>query len=164
MFKPVETAVGGNGNRAVGIESVADILTRELDHVIRDWLVRVEQERDLTCIKLNFEERTGHLPHLLHDVIARLRLDTGTKASVSEAAGIHGELRRKQGYTPAMAVQESRLLQVSIFSMLHRNVKCLDFSTLLPDVAIIADEVDAQLKQQMLRFMAADAAKLAKGN
>ena len=46
MFKPVETAVGGNGNRAVGIESVADILARELDHVIRDWLVRVEQEPD----------------------------------------------------------------------------------------------------------------------
>jgi hypothetical protein len=31
---------------------------------------------------------------------------------------------------------------------------CLDFATLLPDVAIIADEVDAQLKQQTLRFMA----------
>ncbi|MDX6711594.1 MAG: hypothetical protein QOH96_2610, partial [Blastocatellia bacterium] len=68
MLKPVEISVGGNGNRAVGIESVADILARELDHVIRDWLVRVEQEPDLTCIKLNFEERTGHLPHLLHDV------------------------------------------------------------------------------------------------
>jgi hypothetical protein len=42
-------------------------------------------------------------------------------------------------------------------------VKPLDFNTLLPDVVTIADEVDAQLKQQMLRFMAADAAKLAKG-
>jgi hypothetical protein len=34
---------------------------------------------------------------------------------------------------------------------------------LLPDVVTIADEVDAQLKEQMLRFMAADAAKKAKG-
>ena len=33
MLKPVETAAGSNGNRAVGIESVADILARELDHV-----------------------------------------------------------------------------------------------------------------------------------
>jgi hypothetical protein len=30
---------------------------------------------------------------------------------------------------------------------------------LLPDVVTIADEVDAQLKEQMLRFMAADVAK-----
>jgi len=41
-------------------------------------------------------------------------------------------------------------------------VKHLEFSTLLPHVVTIADEVDAQLKQQMLRFMAADATKMAK--
>jgi hypothetical protein len=38
----------------------------------------------------------------------------------------------------------------------------LEFSKLLPDVVTIADEVDAQLKEQMLRFMAADAVKKAK--
>jgi hypothetical protein len=62
-----------------------------------------------------------------------------------------------------MAVEESRLLQVTIFSTLHKNTNNLEFSTLLPDVVTIADEVDAQLKEQMLRFMAADAAKLVKG-
>jgi hypothetical protein len=62
-----------------------------------------------------------------------------------------------------MAVQESRLLQVTIFATLHKNTNNLEFSKLLPDVVTIADEVDAQLKEQMLRFMAADAAKLAKG-
>jgi hypothetical protein len=36
-------------------------------------------------------------------------------------------------------------------------VKRLAFDALLPDIVTIADEVDAQLKQQMLRFMAADA-------
>jgi hypothetical protein len=153
--------VNGDG---VAFESVADILEHDLDGIIQDWLSRVEKEADLTCIPLNFEERTGHLPQLLHDVIARLRMDAGTKAPISEAASIHGDLRRKQGYTVAMVVEESRLLQVSIFSMLHKDVKRLDFSTLLPHVVTIADEVDAQLKQQMLRFMAADAAKLAKGN
>jgi hypothetical protein len=42
-------------------------------------------------------------------------------------------------------------------------VKHLEFSTLLPHIVTIADEVDAQLKEQMLRFMAADAAEKAKG-
>lgn len=144
---------------AAPIQGVADILERELQAVIADWLARVEYEPDLTCIPLSFEERTGHLPQLLHDVIARLRLDASSKAPISEAAGIHGDLRRKQGYTVAMAVEESRLLQVSIFSTLHKNVKHLNFATLLPNIVTIADEVDAQLKQQMLRFMAADAEK-----
>jgi hypothetical protein len=148
-------ATGG----ATTIESVADILERELQNVIADWLARVEQEPDLTCIPLNFEDRTGHLPRLLHDVIARLRLDAGTKAPISKAAAEHGELRRKQGYTVAMAVEESRLLQVTIFSTLHKNTNNLEFSALLPDVITLAEEVDAQLNEQMLRFMAADAAK-----
>jgi hypothetical protein len=144
---------------AAPTEDVADILERELQAVIADWLVRVEYEPDLTSVPLSFEERTGHLPQLLHDVIARLRLDAASKAPISEAASAHGDLRRKQGYTVAMAVEESRLLQVSIFSTLHKNVKHLEFGTLLPNIVVIADEVDAQLKQQMLRFMAADAEK-----
>lgn len=146
------------------IESVADILERETSAVIQDWLFRVDQEHDLAGIPLNFDERTGHLPRLLHDVIARLRLDVGSKAPISEAAGFHGDLRRKQGYTVAMAVEESRLLQVSIFSTLHKNVKRLDFKTLLPHIVTIADEVDAQLKQQMLRFMVANAVEVRHGD
>jgi hypothetical protein len=153
-------ATGG----AVTIESVGDILERELHTLIVDWLSRVELEPDLKSIPLNYEERTGHLPHLLHDVIARLRMDAGALAPISKAAAEHGDLRRKQGYTVAMAVEESRLLQVTIFSVLHKNVKNLDFSSLLPDVVTIADEVDAQLKEQMLCFMAADAAKGTKVN
>src|SRR6202140_5874402 len=132
MMKTAATLAGPNGSGgAVRIESVADIIERELKSVIEDWLFRVEQEPDLTCIPLSFEKRTGHLPKLLHDVIARLRLDAGTRAPVSAAAAVHGDLRRKQGYTVAMAVEESRLLQVSIFSMLHKEVKRLDFSMLL---------------------------------
>ncbi len=147
------------GSDTAKIESVADILERELQTVIVDWLARVELEPDLTCIPLTFEERTGHLPHLMHDVITRLRLDAGTKAPISKAAAEHGDLRRKQGSTVAMAVEESRLLQGTIFSTLHKNARNLEFTLLLPDVVTIADEVDAQLKEQMLRFMAADAAK-----
>ena len=163
MSKSVEFVTGPRAGRdTAAMESVADILERELHSVIVDWLARVEQESDLMRIPMNIEDRTGHLPRLLHDVIARLRLDAGTKAPISKAAAEHGDLRRKQGYTVAMAVEESRLLQVTIFSTLHKYMKNLEFRSLLPDVVTIADEVDAQLKEQMLRFMATDAAKKAK--
>jgi hypothetical protein len=56
----------------------------------------------------------------------------------------------------AMVVEESRLVQISIFTALHKNVQYLELSTLLPDVVTIADEVAKRLKQQVLRFMAAD--------
>jgi hypothetical protein len=146
-----------NDARLGTTQSVADILERELDPLIRDWMQLVEKQDDLMAITLGYEDRTGHLPALLHEVIARLRLDAGTKAPVSVAASYHGDLRRKQGYTVAMVVEESRLLQVCLFTTLHKNTNRIEYSKLLPDVVIIADEVDAQLKQQMLRFMAANA-------
>jgi len=142
MMKPADALAGPKKNDGSSTtETVADILDREVKHVISEWLARVQKESDLMHIKLNHVERTGHLPYLLHDVV----------------------LRYKQGYTVAMMVEESRLLQVSIFTTLHQNVKQLEFGALLPDVVTIADEVDAQLKEQMLRFMAAGAAESAKG-
>src|ERR1700675_812506 len=155
MTKTIASGGGGNGPPPASTETqcVADILERELDATIHDWMRLVEKEPDLSRIQLNFQERTGHLPRLLHDVIARLRIDKGTKAPVSVAASHHGELRRKQGYTAAMVVDESRILQVSIFSMLHKNAHRVKFSKLLPDVVTSADEVDAQLKQQILCFL-----------
>jgi len=153
------TASPGGGSESLpastGTECVADILEQDLDPTIREWIKLVEKEPDLIRIPLNFEERTGHLPRLLHDVIARLRLDKGARAPLSVAAGHHGELRLKQGYSAAMVVDESRILQVCIFSTLHRNESRVKFSKLLPDVVIIADEVDAQLKQQILCFLPA---------
>ena len=146
-----------NGTIAVTAETVADILQRELNHLIHDWMILVEKQQDLMAVSLSYEDRTGHLPKLLEDVIARLRLDAGTKAPLSIAATRHAELRRQQGYSVAMVVEESRLLQVSIFTTLHKNTSNLDFNKLLPDVVTIADEVDAQLKQQMLHYMEANA-------
>jgi hypothetical protein len=146
-----------NGTGSMHTESVPDILERELGSVIHDWMELVEKQKDLMSIKLSYEDRTGHLPALLREVIVRLRLDAGTKAPISVAASHHGDLRRKQGYTVAMVVEESRLLQVCLFTTLHKNTHLIEYNKLLLDVVTIADEVDAQLKQQMLRYMDANA-------
>jgi hypothetical protein len=51
-----------------------------------------------------------------------------------------------------MVVEESRILQVSIFSTIQNNLRRIDFSRVLLDVITIADEVDSQLKQAMMSF------------
>ena len=48
-----------------------------------------------------------------------------------------------------MLVAESRMLQVSIFETLQKNLASIDFSVLLNGVMTIADEVDSQLSQAM---------------
>jgi hypothetical protein len=49
--------------------------------------------------------------------------------------------------------EESRVLQVSIFETLQKNLTTVDFSLLVLDVMTIADEVDSQLKQTISSFM-----------
>jgi DNA-binding response OmpR family regulator len=145
--------------RAVRVEkeSVAAILQRCKAAVVHDWLTRISQSQELNHIRLNDLDRTGHLPKLVDDLIVRLRTSNATAqdsdAAPSPAAIIHGELRYRQGYTPAMLVHESRILQVTLFGTLQNNMRSLDFSLLLPDVMTIADEVDAQLTQSMDSFM-----------
>jgi CheY-like chemotaxis protein len=134
-------------------ESVASILEREVDTTIQNWLDIVDQDAELTCVPLSRFERTGHLPKLLLDLIVRLRLGSGLPAPISTAARDHGAMRLRQGYTATMVVEESRILQVSIFSTLQRNLCGVDFSRLLLDVVTIADEVDSQLKQAMFSYV-----------
>jgi hypothetical protein len=134
-------------------EHVVAILEREKRTVIKEWLSRVQQNQELTAIPLNAQDRTGHLPLLLSDLVHRLRLVPNIKTPLSKSAGLHGRLRREQSYTVAMLVEESRILQVSIFHTLQANTENLELSTVLLDVMVIADEVDSQLKQTVLGFM-----------
>jgi DNA-binding response OmpR family regulator len=138
--------------KRVKTESVATILERDSEVTIQNWLDLVEEDAELTCIPLARQDRTGHLPKLLQDIIVRLRLDSGSQTPISMAAREHGEMRREQGYTVPMVIEESRKLQVSIFRTLQRNLRSVDFSKVLLDVVTIADEVDSQLKQAMIRF------------
>lgn len=140
-------------------EKVADILQRCLPSVVTDWLARVKKTSQLNHLHLSDDERTGHLPTLIEDLVVRLGKSTATTkdsdAVFSSAAVAHGRLRYLQGYTPAMLVHESRILQVTLFGTLQNNLNALDFSVLLPDVMTIADEVDAQLTQSMDSYMKA---------
>jgi ActR/RegA family two-component response regulator len=134
-------------------ERVAAILERDTDVTIQDWLAHVERSEELISVPLRGPERTGHLPLLLGDIIDRLRLHSTAKAHVSRSAREHGVLRRMQGYSVPMMVEETRMLHVSIFSTLQNNLGSVDFSTLLLDAMAITDEIDSQLKQAVLGFM-----------
>jgi DNA-binding response OmpR family regulator len=138
-------------------ERVAGILQRCTSLIVEDWLARVKNNTELSRIVLSDQERTEYLPKLVDDLIVRLRSPHITIQEGgfigSPAAVAHGKLRRSQGYTSAMLVQDSRILQVTLFGTLQKNLGVLDFSLLLPDVMTIADEVDSQLRQAMEGYM-----------
>jgi CheY-like chemotaxis protein len=142
-------------------QRVAAILERDSEITIAEWLAKVEADPELNILNLRPQARTGHLPLILGDLVRRLRLGRDTQARTSRPARDHGILRRIQGYTISMMVEESRILQVCIFHTLQNRLSSVDFDTVLLDVMTIADEVDSQLKQAVIGFMEAPAIQLA---
>jgi CheY-like chemotaxis protein len=135
--------------------TVATILDEGTESTIADWLVRVDGNPDIFKVKMKDKDRASHLPQLFKDLVVRLRspLQLDSPECSSPAAVAHGLLRREQGYTAAMVVEESRMLQVSIFQTLQNNLFRVNFSKVLESVMVIADEVDAQLAQAMKSYV-----------
>ena len=139
----------------------ADILERELEPTIKEWLRRVNLVPELTAIPLSDADRTGHLPTLYYDLISRLRLAKDAHRPVSAAAATHGQIRRAQGYSASMLIEESRVFQVATFGTLHLHQSELDQKQVLLDIMVIADEVDAQLMETVSSLMRAKLAEAA---
>jgi CheY-like chemotaxis protein len=137
------------------IESLATILESSIPSTIDAWFDRVGNDEKITAVSMSREQRVGHLPKVLIDLVNRLRSfkSLGSHELISVAAQQHGRLRRQQGYSAAMMIEESRMLQVSIFETLQKNLASIDFSILLNSVMTIADEVDSQLSQAMHSYM-----------
>jgi CheY-like chemotaxis protein len=136
-------------------EVVASILDRDLDITIQRWLSRVEQIPELAALSVTPKDRSKYLPAMMAAITTRLRADRTIKAKdcPSPEAVAHGQIRYTQSYTAPMIVQESRMLQVCIFETIERNLFTVDFTKVLSDIMIIADEVDWQLKQAIDSFL-----------
>ena len=137
------------------VETLATILERTTPDSIDDWYAGVEKEAVLMAVPLSRSARCQHLPQLFLDLARRLHAfkPLGTKELKSVSAADHGLDRLRQGYTASMMVEESRILQVTIFQTLQKNLGTIDFSVLLLGVMTIADEVDSQLSQAMHSYI-----------
>ena len=147
---PGEHGVTSRDHRSTDLTSaisVAYLLEREAGPTIKEWLRRVNLVPELLQVSLSDRDRTGHLPNLFHDLTCRLRLGSDAPLPVSLAAAKHGAMRSKQGYSAAMLIEESRVLQVVTFRTLHLHQSELDQNQILLDIMVIADEVDAQLME-----------------
>lgn len=140
-----------------GVESVASVLEENTQGTIDDWYQRLGAEKLLKGPATSKDARASHLPALFDELIHRLRnpVALGSTTLISKGASAHGLLRLKQGYAASVLIEESRCLQVSIFNTLNANAHRIDFNRLLPDVMVIADEVDAQLAMAMASYSSA---------
>jgi YesN/AraC family two-component response regulator len=164
LVKPIEPAAlvrtihqlaASGGTSRQETLNVAAVLERNADAIVQEWYERVEKEPKLAAIAMTSEQRCRHVAALIRDIAQglRSRRPLGTAVPMSNVAAQHGLRRLHQKYTAAMLVEESRLLQASIFHFLQRNLAALDLSVLLFDLMAISDELALQLSHTMESFL-----------
>ena len=55
------------------VETVATILERTSAVTIKDWFGHIQKDQKVMAVPLTYEQRTGHLPQVLRDLVHRLR-------------------------------------------------------------------------------------------
>ncbi len=126
--------------------------------VIERWLAMVHGSAELSKISLTDEARRDHLPDLLADLAIMLAASaTVASERAMDSARKHGIVRRKQGYTVSMLIEETCMLQNCIFNLIHDNLLIADFSLLIPDMIRISNSLQMQLKSSLLAFLASGA-------
>ena len=112
-------------------ESGRDTATAALPVSSTDWLARAKKTMNSTTYRSATKNALDIFPSWFEDLVVRLSKPSATTkdsdAAFSEAAVAHGKLRYQQGYTPAMLVHESRILQVTLFGTLQSNVRSVGF-------------------------------------
>ena len=133
---------------------VSALLRENSKTVIDQFLQASETNHELAVISLSLAQRKDHLPQLLAELSDRLEThpEETTRAQM-RAAALHGKLRHEQGYSILMVVEETRVLERSIFAMLQANLLSIEASFLIPDMVRISDSLQEQLKESLRAYL-----------
>jgi len=136
------------------VKRVPAALRENKAKVLTDWLSMVALHPELAALPLSKKDRIDHLPALIEELIDRLESHPEeTSEAQMRAAARHGRTRREQGYSIPLIVEETRLLERSIFAMLQANLLSLEMSYLIPDLIRISDSVQGQLRESLTAFL-----------
>ena len=135
--------------RPQSVELVATLLERERTAITQAWLAKMNEAGSLAALK--DDVKAEHLPAALDEIVYRLRYaqPMGAMTLFSMASLQHGARRRRQGLASPVLVEEARALQVALFHAILDNLGRIDLGQLPVTLMAIADEVNAQLLQNL---------------
>jgi len=135
------------------LDRVPDLIKRNKDGLIAEWLQRVKADPELMTVSLSDAERRDHVPDLLDEAISHACGHSIAHERRLNAAEQHGTLRYHQGYSIAMIILEAQLRQAVIAECVRDHVSLIDLSHLIPDIAKIWDTISGELRESSRTFM-----------
>lgn len=130
-----------------------DIIERDLDSIVRQWLTAVKKDEEISAIPLSDSDREDHVPLLLQQSLERARGRQLTPED-TDAAKLHGAVRRKQGYSIPLVVREAKILLRVLADCVQQNLLAIQVSYLIPDMVNVWETVASELEISVKAFVA----------
>jgi len=141
-------------------QPVSGFLREHIDKIVEQSLDGMKADSSLASLPIPDRGRIDHIPRIMGEVIEQLESslpDRPTERAL-RAGALHGEVRREQGYSLEMLVEDTRILEGAIYSLLQDNLLTIDLSTLVPDLKRVNGSLDAHLRESLKAFITSKAA------
>jgi DNA-binding response OmpR family regulator len=131
---------------------LARILDENRREIVRRWLAAAKQDRQIGEASLSDHELIDYLPALIEEIIERCG---GGKFSDAawKAAGGHGRMRFKQGYTIPAMIREARILEEIVGGVIQENLLGADVSSVIPQVMSVGATVQTFLEAAIREYV-----------
>ena len=133
-----------------------ELILQNRDAIMQSWLASVEQDPDISRIKLDRAARVDHFPLLLDEVVRKAKNDGPLPQEVVTEAEVHGRLRRQQGYTIPLMVKENRLFRMAISRFTQENLIAVEISYVIADMLLVDNTLGTALEISMATFLEGD--------
>jgi ActR/RegA family two-component response regulator len=147
------------GSRAFNTpgKRVSTLIRENAEAIIERWAEETEHDQELKQRHLSRESRIDHLPGVLRQLANRLdkNPDINDKQEM-ESAWEHGRTRRLQGYSIPLILAESRILYSTIAHTVQGNLAEMDISSIIPDLILTSENLNAMLAESLRSFMAGE--------
>jgi ActR/RegA family two-component response regulator len=137
------------------LKPLAILLSQNSEELTQRTLTLMRESPLLRDLTLTDKERVGHLDGVISELIKHLESgapDQSTNEAITAAAA-HGRLRRQQGYSMDMVVEDTRVLDHAIHDLVTTHLLDVDLSTLIPDLQHVNDGLDLQLEASVRTFL-----------
>jgi ActR/RegA family two-component response regulator len=126
------------------------------DNIIHRWMLCVEDDKDLSTMRVSKPQRKGHLPQFLDSLVVQVEAhEPEVAGAVMDAAAMHGKHRLKLGYSIPLIIREANMLEGVIFQLLQERLLEIKISRFVSDMAELCRSMNQQLEASIRAYLAA---------
>jgi ActR/RegA family two-component response regulator len=161
----IERKLQHQGQRhPVEAKRVAVLLREREGEIIERTLQAMKAEPELCSLPLTDGQRIEHLPQTIAQLCQVLDsgcFEAGSPASAAVTrAGVEcgplGERGSWEGYSIPLLAVNLRVLQATVYEIIHENLLSLNLSHLMPDLILLNGSLARQLQQALREFLDAE--------